>query len=149
MSEQNVEKAPRLIDLVGTVAAREYENARETYRPELLAYAERLATLDDREFVSVAASAIHGSALVNSWRGNWEHEHFKASACYFESERRTQVRHAEGCTVSTLYERAYNQTVRSQGHHAMASDHRPCTCAASSSTPATPDAERPPEGEVG
>lgn len=127
-SEFSAEKDAIDPSLVGHVAAREFGSAKEVYRERLREWAVALHDLSDADFLGEAASAIHGSALVNSWRGNWEHEHFKASACHHESNRRKTVEHADDCEASTLYERAWNSTVRSQGHGHLAHDLRPCTC---------------------
>lgn len=128
MSEHSTEKDVIDPALVGHVAAREFAGAKEVYRDRLREWALALPMMDDDRFLDEAGSAIHGSALVNSWRGNWEHEHFKASACHHESNRRKAAEHDDACESSTLYERAWNSTVRSQGHGHMATDLRPCTC---------------------
>jgi hypothetical protein len=125
-------KAAEVEALAGRVGRREFEAAADHYKPALYEWVKSLSALDDRAFEAEAAMAILGSAVANSWSGNWEHEHFKASACHFESNRRKAEAHDEGCEISTLYERAYNSVVRSQGHSSLARDIRPCSCSGTS-----------------
>lgn len=123
--------------LVGPIAYREWQEAADTYKARLAAWARNLPSLTDDEFVAEAASAIHGSALTNSWRGNWNHEHFKASFAYHEAVRRHRVAgHGESCTGRTLYSVAHNQAARGQGYD-WAMD-RPCdgTCGIALAGPA-------------
>lgn len=102
--------------LVGSVAACEYANSPESAKPKLRAWIERLADLSDDALFGEAGMAIHSSALTNSWRGNWNHEHCKASACYHESKRRlARDGHTERCGPS-IYSRAYADVARGQGY---------------------------------
>lgn len=115
----------------GPVAEQEFAAAAEAHKPALTAWLEALPGLDDDDFRAEAASAIHGSALVNSFRGNWAHEHCKASAAYNESERRHYAAgHSGHCTGSTIYDRAFAEVWRSQGHNPKAYPLRPCDCGA-------------------
>jgi hypothetical protein len=114
----------------GPIAEREFDNAPDFAKPDLTKWLDRLPDLSDDDFHGEAASAIHGSALVNSFRGNWDHEHCKGSAAYNEAERRHHERdgHAEDCTGDTIYSKAFAQVWRSQGHSASAYPPRPCDC---------------------
>lgn len=115
----------------GPVAEREFAAAADAHRPALTQWLTLLPALDDEDFLWKAASAIHGSALVSSFRGNWEHEHCKASAAYAEAERRHQAAgHSEACTGDTLYSQAFVEAWRSQGHDPAAYPPRPCDCGA-------------------
>lgn len=102
--------------IVGAVAAREYHDSPEWAKPKLREWVEKLPSLSDKDLLGETCSAIHGSALTNSWRGNWEHEHCKASACSHESRRR-MVRdgHGEWCGPS-IYTRAYRDVTLGQGY---------------------------------
>lgn len=116
-----------LRDIVGPVAFGEYEGASDYYKPNLMAWASELRTLSDDEFMHETVSAIYGSALVNSWRGNWEHEHFKASACHTEAKRRhVAAGHSEDCRGETAYGRAHTQLMRDHGYTPQ--PHVDCTC---------------------
>jgi hypothetical protein len=115
----------------GPIAEREFNGAKDAHRPALTAWLDRLPELSDEDFLGEAASAIHGSALVNNWRGNWEHEHCKATAAYAEAKRRHQAAgHTDECTGDTIYSRAFARVWRSQGHGADAYPPRACDCGA-------------------
>lgn len=116
----------------GPSARREFEGARESEQPALWAWAfETLPAMDDTGFVRVASGAIYDSANMARFRGGFEDLHFKATACYRESERRQRLAHPdEDCRATSLYERAYNVTVRDAGHSHMAHEPRSCTCSA-------------------
>jgi hypothetical protein len=102
--------------IAGPVAAQEYETAEDIYKPELAEWAARLQGLTDEELRAEAGTAILNSAVVQKFRGNWEHEHFKATAAYWESKRRhTAAGHDKGCRSGTIYALAYNDVARSQG----------------------------------
>lgn len=104
--------------LVGPVAYREWQNAKPIYHDQLATWARRLPTLSDADFTDEAASAIHASALTQSFRGNWEHEHFKASAAHIEARRRhVTAGHDPDCRGANLYTEAYYRVTRSQGYH--------------------------------
>jgi hypothetical protein len=115
----------------GPVAEREYDGAADHAKAALTAWLEQLPTLPDDEFLTAAATAIHGSALVNSWRGNWEADHCKATAASAEAKRRHHAAgHTEDCTGDTLYSVAFARVWRSQGHSPDAYPPRPCDCGA-------------------
>lgn len=117
--------------IIGPTAYMEYENTAEAHLPALTAWILNLPYLDDEAFLGEAGMAIHGSALVNSFRGNWNHEHCKASAAYHESQRRhLAVGHAEDCHGDTIYDVAFAQVWRGQGHDPDAYPPKPCTCGA-------------------
>jgi hypothetical protein len=113
--------------IAGPVACREFDNADDHYKPGLIDWARSLPTLDDDEFANVAASAIYDSALANQFRGNWEHDHFKATACFTEGKRRyVAAGHDEDCRGETLYGLAHARVMREQGH--TPSPAGECTC---------------------
>jgi hypothetical protein len=117
--------------IVGPVAVREFDNADDHYKPGLIDWARNLVGLTDDEFADVAARAIYNSALVGSFRGNWEHDHFKATACFTEANRRhVAAGHAEDCRGDTLYGMAYARVLRENGH--TPSEPGVCTCRQSS-----------------
>lgn len=120
-----------IAEIIGPVAYREYENAGDVHRPALTDWILTLRDLDDEDFLGVAAAAIHGSALVNSFRGNWDHEHCKASAAYREAGRRhLAAGHDEDCRGDTIYDAAFRNVWRSQGYGHSAYPLKPCTCGA-------------------
>lgn len=120
-----------LVDLIGPVAFREYEAAPESTKPQLRAWARQLRDLSDRDFASEAASAIHGSAVMNSYRGNAEHVHCKASAVYHEAIRRhVAAGHDRDCRGDNLYSRAFRSVWRSQGYDTAAYAPDACDCGA-------------------
>jgi hypothetical protein len=107
----------QLIDLLGVVGISEYKAAPEWSLPKLDAWIARLRDLSDGEFYDVAQSAIYESALCNRFRGNYEHVHCMATACYHESERRHQLAgHSKDCHGPTLYHRAHSDLMRDHGY---------------------------------
>jgi hypothetical protein len=115
------------VDLVGSVAMEEFNNAKDHYKPGLIAFALMLPELNDLEFIEIATDAIYESASLNSWNGNWEHEHFKASVCFTESKRRAIAEGHNRYCSSSLYQRAYNRAVVEAGHPGMTSEAE-CGC---------------------
>ncbi|MEV4672801.1 hypothetical protein AB0K34_14185 [Actinomadura sp. NPDC049382] len=106
-----------IVDIVGPVAIGEFDNAKDHYKPGLIEWASKLPTLSDQAFLTECTRAIYESALVSRFRGNWEHEHFKASACYTDAKRRhAAAGHSPECNASTLYGRAHALAMRSAGH---------------------------------
>jgi hypothetical protein len=129
MSASTEHDLDSIADIVGPVAAREFENAKDFYKPGLIAWARKLPKLSDAEFLAQCGVAIHDSALVNSFRGNWEHEHFKASACYHEAQRRhVAAGHSKDCRGTCLYGQAHARVMRGQGHEPSPTTE--CTCGA-------------------
>ncbi len=113
--------------IVGPVAAHEFANASDHYKPGLIDWARNLPTLSDDEFTNLTASAIYDSALVSRFRGNWDHDHFKASACYTEAKRRhVAAGHDKDCRGATWYSLAHDRVMREQGHRP--SPPSPCNC---------------------
>lgn len=113
----------------GPVAAMEFANASDAHKPALTEWLDSLPTLDDDDLFWQTAAAIHGSALANSFRGNWDHEHCKATAAHAEAQRRHRdAGHAEDCTGDTIYSQAFAQVWREQGHHPSDYPPRPCDC---------------------
>lgn len=115
----------------GPVAEQEFEQAADAHRETLTRWLDALHGLPDDDFTDAAAAAIHGSALTNSWRGNWAHEDCRASAAFNEAKQRhLAAGHADNCTGDTLYSVAFRRTWRSQGHSADAYPPRACDCGA-------------------
>lgn len=113
--------------LVGPTAASEFDNAADHYKPGLLDWTQNLPALTDDEFVHATSRAIYDSANVGRFRGNWDHEHFRSSACFTESNRRhAAAGHAGDCRGDNLYSRAYARALRDSGHRAP--EAVPCTC---------------------
>lgn len=105
-----------IMNLAGPVGLSEFESARESTRPKMLAFVRSLASMDDRQFQVTAESAIAGSCVMASYRGNAEHIHFEATAAYHQSVRRhVGAGHDERCRAS-LYNRAYVRIGRRNGY---------------------------------
>lgn len=116
-------------DLIGQVAFREYDGSPDWAKPTLLAWCVNLPNLTDDVLRSEATRAIHDSALVQRFKGNWEHDHCRASAAYHESQRRHHVAgHASDCRGDTIYSAAYRDAVRGAGHTSLTRALQPCTC---------------------
>lgn len=94
---------------LGPVCVREYDHALPRYQPDMVSYAASLSAMADQELLVAAEDAIYTSALVSRLKGNWEHDHFKASACYSESERRAAAAGRQGCARHSIYDRAYRR----------------------------------------
>lgn len=71
-------------ETAGETARREFEDSPEWAQEKLALWIVGLPGLSDVELQDEAGMAIHTSALVQSFRGNWEHEHCKASAVMHE-----------------------------------------------------------------
>lgn len=116
-----------LAEILGPVGIREYKNSPDWAKPKLRDWAESLAGMSDDDFYGEAASAIHGSALMQSFRGNYEHEHCKATAAYKEAQRRhLAAGHTDDCHGDTIYSLAHASVMRGQGH--TPSEPQACTC---------------------
>lgn len=118
-----------ITELAGEVTLREFQAADDYEHAELLEYYRMVRTLDDNELRGECGSTIHGSALVESFRGNWNGTHSKASACYHEAQRRlVDAGHSPWCQDS-IYTDGYRDAVLGQGHTSLAAQHRRrCTC---------------------
>lgn len=102
--------------VVGPIAMREYEAAEEWAKPKIREFALSLPAMSDDRLREVSASEIHGSALAISFRGNWEHAHFRCTACYDVSlARHLAAGHGRRCGGS-IYDQAHAQVMREQGH---------------------------------
>lgn len=118
-----------LADILGIVGIREYESAPAWAQAKVEMWAAKLRTRDDDDFMWEAASCIHASALANSFRGNWEAEHAKASACHHEAKRRhLAAGHTKDCRGDTLYSRAFVEAWAGQGYSRSAYPPEPCDC---------------------
>lgn len=101
----------------GPVVAREFTSAEPGDRAGVLEFLDRLPDLDTREFLDQAEHAIYTSSLMSGFRGNWQHEHAKASACYTESCRRAEAAGRNpSCDRHALYSQAYRRVSISQGY---------------------------------
>lgn len=118
-----------IADIVGPVAVTEFDNASDHYKPGLIVWARTLPTLTDEQFLTECSRAIYESALVGRFRGNWEHEHFKATACHYDAKRRhVEAGHSSDCRGGTLYAQGHRAAMRSAGH--TPSPLTRCTCGA-------------------
>lgn len=121
-----------IADIVGPVAVNEFNSASNHYKPGLIKWATALPSLSDEQFLRECTRAIYDSALVGKFRGNWEHEHFKASACFTDAKRRHRAAgHSADCKASTLYGQAHARAMREAGHTPPALTG--CTCGRSNS----------------
>lgn len=106
-----------LIEKIGAVAAREFEAAPEWAKADLLSWVDSLPGLTDEQFQMECQTAIYNSALAQRFRGNWEHDHCRASACYHESERRKAAAgHVQRCGADGVYGSAYRRVLAEQGY---------------------------------
>ncbi|MEV5279640.1 hypothetical protein ACFYMW_25240 [Streptomyces sp. NPDC006692] len=121
-----------LEQVLGPTAMREYRNAEDWDQAKIRQWAARLQSMPDSEFVSECASKVLDSALVMSFKGNWEGTHARASACWHEAARRHRAAgHDSFCHGDTLYSDGHNRAVVSQGH--SPSPVSACTCEKSTS----------------
>lgn len=112
----------KLRELAGVVGAQEFHGACDSTKPALWAWLNNLSSLSDDEFLREAQHAIFQSASSGRFRGNFEDDHCRASACYHESKRRHRAAgHGKDCYGPTLYSRAYVRAMRDQGHEPPAS----------------------------
>lgn len=115
----------------GSVVEGEFASATDAHKPALTEWLAALPGLDDEHFFWQAASAIHASALANSFRGNWDHEHCKGTAAYREAQDRHHASgHSKDCTGDTIYSRAHRQVWLEQGHDPEQYPPSPCDCGA-------------------
>ncbi len=115
----------------GPIAEQEYDSVDDAHRPALDRWLDALPALPDDEFLHAAASAIHDSALAERFRGNWNHDHCRATAAFNDARRRHRAAgHADSCTGDTLYAEAHRKVWIEQGHSADAYPPRPCDCGA-------------------
>lgn len=107
----------QLIDLIGVVGIGEYKGAAEWALPKLDAWIGGLRDLTDEEFGTECQAAIYESALCNRFRGNYEHIHCMATACFHESRRRHMAAgHDRDCNGPSLYSRAHATVMRDHGY---------------------------------
>jgi len=74
--------------------------------------------------------------LMQRFRGNYQHIHFRASACFFECLRRGSAEHpSESCPArSNRYQKAYNGVALDQGYGSMTEPLGSCTCPPTTTT---------------
>jgi hypothetical protein len=73
-------------------------------------YRDRLRAMTNRQLIDEAGGAIHAAAIMARMRHNDGWEDDKADACYDEAVSRGNT---------DLYQRAFNDVARSQGHNSM------------------------------
>lgn len=114
-------------ELCGPNGLMEFEAAHDSMKPDLLKFARNLKDYSDTRLVRDGEYWILESARMQGYRGNFEDVHFKATAFYYESQRRKLAAgHTKDCQGDTLYVRAYNAAYASQGH--TPSEPQSCTC---------------------
>ena len=117
MTETTLATAADVHVWYGPVAAQEFEAARDTVKPGLLVWLASLRTMTDDEFRDACESAIYASASVARFRGNFEDDHCKATACFSESRRRLVLAgHSDDCRGPSVYSRAHASLMRSHGY---------------------------------
>lgn len=106
-----------LLEIIGSVALREFEASPAWAREETEAWLRQLPELSDAELLDASMALIHESAFWNSRSGNHEHVHAKCSATYHEAERRKVAEgHAEDCRARTIYSVAHARVMREAGY---------------------------------
>jgi len=116
-----------IADTFGPVAAQEFNGAKDTYKADLVTWARDLPDLSDDAFARECAHAIFDSAQASRFRGNWEHEHFKATACFREARRRhVAAGHSDDCRGDTAYGFAHARVMKANGY--TPSPPASCTC---------------------
>lgn len=72
--------------------------------------------MDDRALRDACEREILDSARAISYRGNFEHLHFRCTACYDVARaRHTAAGHGERCGGS-IYDQAHARIMREQGY---------------------------------
>lgn len=106
-----------------SIAADEWERAKESGRPEMAAkMAEFANCYNDAEFVELVSAAVYESALCSRFKGNWEHVHAVCTFAWEEAQRRPKAK----CSRHSLYARGHRKSMMSAGHDpGPAPD---CTC---------------------
>jgi hypothetical protein len=106
-----------ILDQYGPIVRQEYDGAEEWAKPEILTWLTALPCLSSQEFRDECERWIYEAALVNRFRGNWDHVHVKATACYEDAERRNVLAgHAEDCRGPSIYTKAHAAVMRSHGY---------------------------------
>lgn len=105
-----------LTELIGTLALAEFQSAQDHEHAALLDFYRRLPQLSDAEYLDVAESAIYASSLANGFRGNWNGDHSKATACYHEAARRLVATGHDRYCAASLYARAHRNAMSGAGH---------------------------------
>lgn len=116
-----------IVDQFGPIVRQEFDRADEWYQPGIVKWLGTLTELTDAELQAQSEYWIYESASVNRFRGNWDHIHVKATACFNEAERRlVQAGHGKDCHAPSIYSRAHAAVMRSQRHEP--SPEGTCTC---------------------
>lgn len=102
--------------VVGPIAMREYNAAPEHSKETIRAFALSLPAMDDATLQAVCEREILASARAISYRGNYEHFHFRCTACYDVARARHNAKgHGERCSGS-VYDKAHAVIMREQGY---------------------------------
>lgn len=107
---------PELEAIVGPVAMREYTGAAEVTRERCRTFALSLPDLSDDMLRAVCEREILDSARAIEYRGNYEHLHFRCTACYDVARARWGAAgHGDRCGGS-VYDQAHARIMREQGY---------------------------------
>lgn len=102
--------------VVGPVAMREYEGAPLWSREQCRAFALSLPAMSDDELRTTSEREILASATMMSRAGNYEHIHFRCTACYHVARTRWGAAgHGDRCGGS-VYDQAHARVMREQGY---------------------------------
>lgn len=114
---------------ISPVSMREFRQAPDWEREDILRWVPQLRRMSDADFVDECAHRILDSALLGNFRGNAWGAHARADICADEASRRHQeAGHAPDCQGSTLYTEGHNKALVSQGY--APGPKAPCTCGA-------------------
>jgi hypothetical protein len=117
----------QLEEIIGRMALREYDDARDYARPDLMAWAAGLRDLTDKDLGDEVTSATADAAFANSRGWWWDPSWCKTSACSFEARRRYLLAgHAENCGGDDLYQKNYRRAMRNAGYNPGPVS--PCDC---------------------
>lgn len=116
----------QLEEVLGATGWKEYGQAPDWDQPKIRTWASTLAGLSDEAFAGECATRILDSAGAQRFKGNWEGDHARASACYTEAKRRYAAAGHVECRGDSLYTAGFNRAFRSQGH--TPSPWMDCTC---------------------
>lgn len=117
----------KLEEFLGPVGIREYRNAKEWDKPKIEKWCDELAAADTREFILMVSSAILDDALMGNMRDYNSGYGARTTAGFQEAKRRHMANgHDKRCRGATLYTKAHDNAMRSQGHTPR--QHIDCSC---------------------
>jgi len=121
-------KEEDLKDFLGPVGFREYEQAPDYDKPKIQEWADKVAAMNDRDFILETASKILDDAIMgNRSQGNNYGFYARTTGCFQEAKRRhLKAGHTEECRGDTLYAKGHRKAMISQRH--TPSDPYPCDC---------------------